>query len=720
MTRSISVHLSVGTVSLIILLGVTWLAATLSTGTLRAHYVHTVDSVDALTAAVLRSGTLGDDEETGLRGYLLTGQREFLQPYRAAQQALPALSRHIDALSATEPVARALILAQRRLARDWEGWAAATLRQRTTVLLPSPASVAQQRTGKRLFDRYRAATQGLLLTLDAERRSDLVNTLDALTRLTQLFSVLFAVAIGLGLLLGWWTIRAVRQPLRLLGRAADAIGRGDLTRPVALRGAREFVHLAARLDAMRAQINGQRALAVLLGSTLRVEEIYVELAAQARALTPFDRFTLTTVEDDGTAVRVAYTTGWGADAMDGAPRPIDTTAPGRRLSAGECLMRDDLAALPPDAIGGDEQVLQAAGLRSSASVPLMASGQLFGTLTLASAHPGLYTPDTVGPILALAPLITAALYNARTHARAEQYARQAAASEERLHTVIANAPIILFALDARGVYTLSEGVALGRLDRTRGAAVGQSVFDVYRARPDLAEQARRALAGEEVAFSSRFARGTFENHLVPLRDAEGRVSGVIGVAYDVTERVAAEEALSAREARYRALTEHGHDLVCILGDDGRVCYESPSWQGLLGEPLSAVYARHGTTLGAIHPDDHAVVRAAFTRVAAPGAPAEMLEWRLRAADGSWRTLECIATNHRDDPAIEGLVITNRDVTARTEAEEVLRLSEQRFRTLVDRAPIGACIIDEQGIFETVAAGSGNRGADNWSGASTGG
>ncbi len=71
MTRSISVRLSVGTLCMIVLLGVTWLAATVGTNALRANYVHTVDSVDALTTAVLRASTLRDDEETGLRGYLL-------------------------------------------------------------------------------------------------------------------------------------------------------------------------------------------------------------------------------------------------------------------------------------------------------------------------------------------------------------------------------------------------------------------------------------------------------------------------------------------------------------------------------------------------------------------------------------------------------------------------------------------------------------------------
>src|SRR5918997_407360 len=69
-------------------------------------------------------------------------------------------------------------------------------------------------------------------------------------------------------------------------------------------------------------------------------------------------------------------------------------------------------------------------------------------------------------------------------------------SELRLRTVITNAPVILFALDNRGVITLSEGKGLEALGLKPNETVGQSVFDVYRDRPGFLESARRALAGE--------------------------------------------------------------------------------------------------------------------------------------------------------------------------------------------------------------------------------
>ncbi len=113
---------------------------------------------------------------------------------------------------------------------------------------------------------------------------------------------------------------------------------------------------------------------------------------------------------------------------------------------------------------------------------------------------------------------------------------------ELLRAVISNAPIVLFALDAEGVFTLTEGRGLEVLGRKPGESVGQSVFDLYRDHPQLLENCRRALKGE--AFTARVPVGplTFETRYTPQLDWGGKVTGVIGVATDVSEAHAAAAA----------------------------------------------------------------------------------------------------------------------------------------------------------------------------------
>src|SRR5205823_8200240 len=74
-------------------------------------------------------------------------------------------------------------------------------------------------------------------------------------------------------------------------------------------------------------------------------------------------------------------------------------------------------------------------------------------------------------------------------------------AEKRLRTIVTKAPVVFFALDANGIFTLSEGRALQKLGLQPGQVVGQSVFQLYSDHPALLNHVRRALSGEE--FSDR-------------------------------------------------------------------------------------------------------------------------------------------------------------------------------------------------------------------------
>lgn len=112
--------------------------------------------------------------------------------------------------------------------------------------------------------------------------------------------------------------------------------------------------------------------------------------------------------------------------------------------------------------------------------------------------------------------------------------------------VVRNAPIVLFATDERGVLTLSRGRALDAMGLGQGELVGQSVFDLYTDEPAVAAGVRSALAGKAVTVPLRLDGVVHETMFAPMRDGDGAVTGLIGVATDVTERVRAEEVLQHR------------------------------------------------------------------------------------------------------------------------------------------------------------------------------
>jgi PAS domain S-box-containing protein len=147
------------------------------------------------------------------------------------------------------------------------------------------------------------------------------------------------------------------------------------------------------------------------------------------------------------------------------------------------------------------------------------------------------------------------------------------ASEERLRTVVNNAPIIIWGVNREGILTLLEGKTLEHIGFQPEDFVGLSVFDISDSRvPQIGKQFERALQGESLT-TIEFLRGrTLEMRYSPLKDEDGQVSGVIGIAIDITERRRAEEALfQAQKLESLGILAGGiaHDfnnlLVAILG-----------------------------------------------------------------------------------------------------------------------------------------------------------
>ena len=132
-------------------------------------------------------------------------------------------------------------------------------------------------------------------------------------------------------------------------------------------------------------------------------------------------------------------------------------------------------------------------------------------------------------------------------------------------------------------------------------------------------------------------------------------------------------ALRDSEARFRALIENSIDVTGILDADLRMQYISPSVTRILGYSVDEFVG--STSLEFIHPDDGAILEELFTRTIDDQRVVTQ-QFRARHKDGSWRLMEAVGLNLLDDPAVRGMVVTARDVTARRGLEERLRQSER--------------------------------------------
>jgi PAS domain S-box-containing protein len=77
------------------------------------------------------------------------------------------------------------------------------------------------------------------------------------------------------------------------------------------------------------------------------------------------------------------------------------------------------------------------------------------------------------------------------------------------------------------------------------------------------------------------------------------------------------------------------------------------------------------------------------------------EFRNLHKDGSWRSIEAVAVNRLDEPAVAAIVVNYRDVTERRRAELALRSSEERLRHIVEHAQDIIYYCDTHGHFTYV-------------------
>lgn len=162
----------------------------------------------------------------------------------------------------------------------------------------------------------------------------------------------------------------------------------------------------------------------------------------------------------------------------------------------------------------------------------------------------------------------------------EQYLQQESMEKSHalLNTVISHSPIVIWALDEKGIFTLSEGQGLVELGFSAGEVVGESVFDIYKDFPEIINDAEKALNGEAVQSIVRIGARTYQSTYSPVLNEKGEVNSVIGVANDITRSVQAETQMQLISAALEQTT----DVVMMTTADGTIEYVNAAFEAITG------------------------------------------------------------------------------------------------------------------------------------------
>ncbi|MFC8884919.1 sensor histidine kinase [Streptomyces cinereoruber] len=266
--------LRVGTaVSLIVLalLGTTGAWVLSRTESLSKELVD-VRSPALTTATRLESAVL--NQETGIRGYGLTGNPDFLTPYREGAAEQESRTAQLAALLAGDRAALADLGTVRDAVTRWQERIARPIAA-TPPGSPSPLAVERAAEGKTTFDAVRAALGEQQERLRAER----VRTRDDLATMMEVrnwvFGAIAVLIVALTALIFEGLRRGINEPLDRLGADARAIAGGDFDHPITPSGPADLRRLGEEIDSMRRRLVRELAF---------TEEARLRLDAQAADL----------------------------------------------------------------------------------------------------------------------------------------------------------------------------------------------------------------------------------------------------------------------------------------------------------------------------------------------------------------------------------------------------------------------------------------------------
>ncbi len=165
----------------------------------------------------------------------------------------------------------------------------------------------------------------------------------------------------------------------------------------------------------------------------------------------------------------------------------------------------------------------------------------------------------------------------------------------------------------------------------------------------------------------------------PMKDKQtGEVTGIIEFVRDISNQRRAEQKLEKSESYYRSLLNSVSDIIVEISEDGLQKFISPAvekYTGFTPEELKRPFSE------VIHPDDMENVINAWKNCLTDYGASYKVEYRHIHKTRGYLWMEANACSYLNDPAINSVIVSVRDISERKKAEYTLATSKVRYKEL---------------------------------------